>query len=146
MKVSKFLSLVICMVMVMSLASPASAAVINPEFEFSLANTGTRFTQDTNPQHKNTKTQPNDPATIYCADTNAPGWGYYIHLRSTVGGVETYNYWYNNTNRLRHPTYVDQANANQKVYRVWGRIDDDYNGTYTIRGEFNADYTNAPSR
>lgn len=73
MKVSKFLSLVICMVMVMSLASPASAAVINPEFEFSLANTGTRFTQDTNPQHKNTKTQPNDPATIYCADTNAPG-------------------------------------------------------------------------
>lgn len=146
MKISKLLSLVLCMVMVMCLALPASAAVVNPIFEFSLENTDTAFTEDTTLYHENKKTQPNDPATIYCTYTNAPGWGYYLHLRSTVGGVETLNYWYNNTNRLRHPTYVNLANANGKTYRVWGRIDNDYYGTYRISGEFNADYTNAPSR
>lgn len=145
MKKSKILSGILCLMLVASFATPASAAVINPEFEFSLTNTGTSFTEDENETHKNKKTQPNDPATIYCADTNAPGWGYYIHLRSTVGGVETYNYWYNNTNRLRHPTYVNQAAADQKVYRVWGRIDNDYTAEYFIKGEFNADYTNAPT-
>lgn len=146
MKISKLLSLVLCMIMVMCLALPASAAVVNPMFEFSLANTGTAFTEDTALYHENTKTQPNDPATIYCTYTNAPGWGYYLHLRSTVGGFETLNYWYNNTNRLRHPTYVSLASANGKTYRVWGRIDNDYYDTYSIYGEFNADHTNAPSR
>lgn len=146
MKKAKILSGILCLMLVTGLATPASAAVVNPEFKFSLSNTGTAFTEDKNPKHKNTKTQPNDPATIYCADTDAPGWGYYLHLRSTEGGIETYNYWYNNTNRLRHPTYVNLASADKKTYRVWGRIDNDYYNTYSISGEFNADYTNAPSR
>lgn len=144
MKVSKFLSLVLCMAMVMSLASPASAAVINPPFQFSLTNTKASFNEDLN-NNRNRKTQPNDPATIYCARTDAPGWGYYMHLLSTDNSVQTFNYWYNNTNNLRHPTYMDQANSDQKDYRIRGRIDNDYNGTYYIFGEFNADYTNAPS-
>ena len=144
MKVSKMLSLVLCMVLVMSLASPASAAVINPTFKFELTNHGKTFSDDSK-GNTNKKTQPNDPATIYCAYTNAPGWGYYIHLRSTEGGIETYNYWYNNTNRLRHPTYVDQAHSDGKSYKVRGRIDDEYNSIYVIEGEFNADYTAAPS-
>lgn len=146
MKKSIILSGLLCLMLITSLATPASAAVINPEFEFSLTNSGTTFKPDTNPKHINKKTQANDPATIYCANTNAPGWGYYMHLKSTVDGVETYNYWYNNTNRLRHPTYVNQAAADQKEYRVWGRIDNDFTGPYTIKGEFNADYTEAPTR
>lgn len=141
MKKTKILSGILCLMLVTGLATPASAAVVNPEFKFSLSNTGTAFTEDKTPKHENTKTQPNDPATIYCTYTNAPGWGYYLHLRSTEGGIETYNYWYNNTNRLRHPTYVSLASANGKTYRVWGRIDNDYynntvsraNLTLTIR-------------
>lgn len=144
MKKTKILSGILCLMLIASLAIPASAAVVNPEYYFELSNTGTSFSRAENPKY-NHKTQPNDPATIYCANTDAPGWGYYLHLRSKEDGIETYNYWYNNTNRLRHPTYVNQAYANEKDYCVWGRIDNDYHYTYFIIGEFNADYTEAPT-
>lgn len=144
MKITRILSGFLCLMLVMSFAAPASAAVINPEFSFALTNTGTEFKPDIM-GNENHKTQPYDPATIYCADTNAPGWGFYIFLRSTVGGFETNKYWYNNTNKLRHPTYVNLNGANGRDYKVWGRIDNDYNEYYYINGEFNADHTNAPT-
>lgn len=140
MKISRILSAMLCLILIVGLAPSAFAA---NESYYLLTNAevgNTSYFQDENPNF-NKKTQADDPATIKCVSTNAPGWGYYMRLVNDPNSIYTLSYWYNSTNNLRHPTYVNQAYANNKYYYIEGRFDNDYGGTYSISGVFNADYT-----
>ena len=138
MKLRKLLSGLLCLMLVVSLSVPVFAADV--PYSFSLTNTGTRYVKAVT--EPNQKVLPNDPGTIKSTGTNAPGWGFYMRLKNyDFYNMETYSYWYNNSNMVRHPAYVDQAHSDQKDYFIEGRIDNDYYGTYYISGAFNADYT-----
>lgn len=145
MKLTRILSGFLCLVLVMSLSVTAFAA--NEDYSFKVTaeegNTDEFYDEYRN---YNYKTQPSDPATIKCykvpASDPLPGLGFYLHLVNEASNIYTYSYWYNNDNPLRHPTYVNLANANHKNYCIKGRFDNDYGGTYELSGVFNADYTN----
>lgn len=142
MRTSKIMSSLLCFILVLGLAVPAFAA--NEPYEFRLGSKplhNEEYFRDLL-NNTNTKTQPNDPATISCLDSNAPGWGYYLRLKTDSYDVYTYSYWYTNANNLRHPTYVNLPYANYRDYHIEGRYDNDYSAPYYIYGKFNADYTN----
>lgn len=136
MRKSRILAVFCALVMVVNLATTAFAADVS--YNFNLSNTGTTMVRSTG---TNQKVIANNAATIRCANTNALGWGYYMRLHSTAGNQLTYSYWYNNTNNLRHPSYLNPSQANLKYYYIEGRIDNDYGGPFSISGTFNADET-----
>lgn len=143
MKIRKILSGFLCLMLVVSLAVPAFAKDEPYGFKIT-APKGNLEEFDDELGNTNYKTQPNDPATIKCNQSSnpAPGWGFYLHLKSEENSARTLSYWYNNTNYLRHPTYVDLSYANHHNYRIRGRFDNESGGTYVLTGVFNADYTN----
>lgn len=142
MRISRILSAILCLMLVMSLAIPVFAANESYEFNVTAQEGNTKESYD-DYRNYNYKTQPNDPATIKCYQSSdpAPGYGFYLRLVNETYNIYTESYWYNNANDLRHPTYVNLANANKKYYCIKGRFDNDYGGTYSISGVFNADYT-----
>ncbi len=141
MKLFRIFSLALCIMIVFSLSIPAFAA--NEDYYFNITQgIGSTVIKQDDYGKTNQKTQANDAATIKCGYTTAPGWGFYLHLKSTDYASSTSYYWYNNTNSLRHPGYVNLSIANWKYYFIEGRFDNDYAGTYSILGKFNADYTN----
>lgn len=92
MKLSRLFSCILCVVMVFSLAVPAFAA--NEDYYFNITQKkGSTSIQNDEYGNTNHKTQPNDAGTIKCGYTNAPGWGFYLHLKSTDYTSSTLYYW-----------------------------------------------------
>ncbi len=140
-KTTKAFSLLLSLVLSMTvLALPARAENVEYYYYVTQAAGSTAMHHDLY-ENVNLKTLADDPATIKCTGTDAPGYGFYLRLISKSADNYTRSYWYNSSNYLRHPVYEDQASANKKYYLIEGRFDNDYTGTYYITGLFNADYT-----
>lgn len=141
MKTKKLVSIFLCVALMLALSIPAFAA--NIAYSFNLRNTGTSFSTYTS--NYNTKSYLSDPATIKCDSTDAPGYGYYMHLayKSGLSYIKaTDSYWYNTNSYLLHPSYLSGAAVLNRAYYIQGRIDNDYSGPYAISGVFNSDWTN----
>lgn len=121
----------------------------NVSYAFNVQNNGQTMTPYTG--GSNTKLYINDPATIKLSYTDATtGDGFYMYLayRTWLFGYKyhksTVAYWYNNTNNLLHPAYLEDMAITNTAYYILGRVDDTSpTGTiFTANGLFNSDYTN----
>ena len=131
----RIISLIMVMTLLLSFASVAFAA--SQSFSFNMTNTGTTSHVYTGTSNK--KVNSNDDATIKCTYTDAPGYGYYLGLCNSSYSSATEKAWYGTNGKTRNHAYYDGKAVVGAKYYVSGRIDNDYFGTYSINGTFNAD-------
>ncbi len=141
-KFMKGIILMVVVAMCLSLAVTAFAQTpdISPRsgsnklFSFSLENTGTDMNRASN---SSLKSYVDEPATIIVNSISASGAGYLLRLGTYGGTMMTYARWYTKP-CVDYPPYEVTPTAGSYYY-MWGRIDNDYNKTFTVSGYFNAD-------
>jgi len=131
----RIISLIMVMTLLLSFASVAFAA--SQSFSFNMTNTGT--TSHVYTGTSNQKINVDDDATIKCTYTDAPGYGYYLGLCNMSNTMATVQKWYGTNGKTRNHEFHDGMAIKNAYYRIHGRIDNDYYGTYTINGKYNAD-------
>jgi len=123
--------------LVLSFILAGIAFAASQSFTFNLTNSGT--TSYVYMETSNTKLYVDDDATIKCVYTDAPGYGYRVGLCNMSNVQATECKWYSTNGRTRNHAFLDGKAIANTDYRIFGRIDNDYYGTYIINGKYNAD-------
>lgn len=130
----------ILLIVILTVALSVTAFAAAEDFYFQLSNTGTTVQVYTG--SSNIKTVQTNPASIGLANTDAPGYGMLLHLVYWDGSrytQATTSGWYNPNHFIDTEDYLSGCAVCGRYYYIAGRIDNDYYGTYTTSGRYNAD-------
>jgi len=90
----------------------------------------------------NQKAYKGQVGTAKCTTNNAPGYGYLIGLtNSKNNSMATNKQWLNYSGCKKYLSYLSGKDIVNDYYQAAGRFDNDYAGTYSFTGKFNADKT-----
>ncbi len=91
---------------------------------------------------KNQKVFKGQVGTAKCLTNDAPGYGFHIGLvNSKDNSAATKKEWLNYTGCKKYLGYLKGKDIVDDYYQASARFDNDYAGTYSFTGKYNADKT-----
>lgn len=128
-------------VMSLGLLMGCAAYAANESYHFGITAAAGNTTMYIYSPTSNQKFYNQQDGTIRCTSQNAPGYGYYIGLTNSKNNVLSTRPQWLKTGRKRYTPYKNNMGIVGDYFKAAGRFDNDYSGTYTCDGTFNADKT-----